>query len=99
MGKLLQELEGKSNRKAQFRTSIALILDDVPYTFEGKVEGQILGARTGEQGFGYDPIFQPDGFTTSFAEMSMSEKNKISHRGRAIAAMIHFLKQSVKGKR
>lgn len=98
MNKLLEELEGASNRAAQFRTAISLILDGKHYLFEGKVRGTILTEKRGEEGFGYDPIFQAEGYSKSFAEMSMDEKNKISHRGRAIGKMIQFLKEAVPGK-
>lgn len=90
--KLLAELNGKANRRAKFRTVISLILDGEEYLFEGSVSGTILTERHGKQGFGYDPVFQPDGFDRSFAELSMEEKNKISHRGKAIEKLICFLK-------
>lgn len=90
--KLLTELNGKANRRAKFRTVISLILDGEEYLFEGSVSGTILTERHGKQGFGYDPVFQPDGFDRSFAELSMEEKNKISHRGKAIEKLICFLK-------
>lgn len=89
--KLLSELDGKENRRARFRTVISLILDGEEYFFEGIVNGTILTERHGSNGFGYDPVFQPDGYTHSFAELSMEEKNKISHRGRAIEQLIRFL--------
>ncbi|NOR87775.1 MAG: non-canonical purine NTP diphosphatase [Bacteroidales bacterium] len=90
--KLLGELEGKQNRKAKFRTVISLILDGKEYHFEGEVKGEISQSRSGDEGFGYDPIFIPDGYQTSFAEMSLDEKNKISHRGRAVAKLVEFLR-------
>lgn len=89
--KLLAELEGKTNRRAKFRTVISLILDGKEHLFEGSVTGTILTERHGSQGFGYDPVFQPDGFDRSFAELSMEEKNKISHRGKAVEKLICFL--------
>lgn len=89
--KLLAELNGKTNRRAKFRTVISLILDGKEYLFEGSVSGTILTERHGKQGFGYDPVFQPDGFERSFAELSMEEKNKISHRGKAVEKLIRFL--------
>jgi len=89
--KLLSELEGKENRRARFRTVISLILDGEEYTFEGIVNGTILTERHGSHGFGYDPVFQPDGYNCSFAELSMEEKNKISHRGKATEQLIRFL--------
>lgn len=91
MRKVLQELEGAPHREARFRTVIALIIGDKEYLFEGKVEGTILTEKQGCTGFGYDPIFQPEGFTQSFAEMHINEKNKISHRGRAVAKLCDFL--------
>jgi len=91
MNKVLSELQNTSNRKARFRTVISLILDGNEYQFEGIVNGQILAQKVGKKGFGYDPIFQPDGFSKSFAQLTMKEKNKISHRGMAIQKMIEFL--------
>lgn len=93
MKKVLREMEGISDRKACFRTVIALIQGKEEHLFEGRVDGKILTAQQGEAGFGYDPIFQPEGFDLSFAEMPMDEKNKISHRGRAIQQLIAFLKE------
>lgn len=89
--KLLSELEGKENRCARFRTVISLILNGQEHFFEGIVSGTILTERHGSNGFGYDPVFQPDGYDCSFAELSMDEKNKISHRGRATEKLIQFL--------
>lgn len=89
--KLLNALEGKTNRRASFRTVIALILDGKEYLFEGSVSGVILKEETGTDGFGYDPIFRPDGYEQSFAEMSMEDKNTISHRGRATRKLVEFL--------
>lgn len=91
MQKLLSKLENKSNRKAQFRTVIALNLNDEQFLFEGICKGEILTEKQGEKGFGYDPIFKPEGFTTSFAEMTSKEKNSISHRGIAIQQLVSFL--------
>jgi len=91
MQKLLENLKGKNNRKAQFRTSISLIIDGKETLFEGSVKGHILEKKQGDEGFGYDPIFMPEGYTISFAEMDMKEKNKISHRGRATAKLVDFL--------
>jgi len=91
MKKLLKELEGKSNRKAQFRTAIALNINEKQYIFEGICKGTILNQKQGESGFGYDPIFMPDGFNKSFAEMNMIEKGTISHRGKAIEKLVSFL--------
>lgn len=95
MQKLLSEMKGKSDRSALFRTVVALILDGKEYIFEGIVEGDIMEERSGSQGFGYDPIFRPTGFSKNFAEMSKEEKNRISHRGRAIQALANFLKNKV----
>lgn len=82
--KLLRELEGKSNRKARFRTVISLIVDGVERQVEGIVEGKIATSEAGAEGFGYDPLFIPDDYDRTFAEMSAEEKNAISHRGRAV---------------
>jgi XTP/dITP diphosphohydrolase len=92
MKKLLSELENKTNRNAQFRTSICLNIDTKQFIFEGICKGEILTKKQGEKGFGYDPIFKPNKYDTSFAEMSSKEKNKISHRGIAIQELVKFLK-------
>jgi len=92
MQKLLAELDGKASRKADFRTVIAFVTDTGVQYFEGKVDGQILTERRGEGGFGYDPLFQPDGYGQTFAEMPAEEKNKVSHRARAIAKFADYLK-------
>ena len=92
MEKVLQEMQGKTDRQAQFRTVIALILNGEEHCFEGRVSGEILNAPQGKAGFGYDPVFRPDGYKESFAEMAMDEKNKISHRGRAVEKLTEFLK-------
>ena len=84
-------MEGQKNRSARFRTVISLILDGEEYSFEGKVVGEILYQKTGIDGFGYDPIFKPTGYDQSFAEMTMKQKNEISHRGIAVKKLIHFL--------
>jgi XTP/dITP diphosphohydrolase len=89
--KLLLLLGDNPNRKAQFRTLIALILKGREYIFEGKVKGNILTERRGKEGFGYDPVFMPDGSSLTFAEMDLSEKNKISHRARAFEKLRKFL--------
>ena len=91
MKKVLQKLSGEENRKARFRTVISLFLNDKEYQFEGIVEGNILKERRGADGFGYDPIFEPEGYDLSFAEMDMTEKNKISHRGKAVQKLVDFL--------
>ncbi|WP_018358842.1 RdgB/HAM1 family non-canonical purine NTP pyrophosphatase [Porphyromonas levii] len=90
--KLLGELQGITNRKARFRTVIALVLDGEKYYFEGEVKGEITEDLKGKDGFGYDPIFLPEGFNETFAEMSEEEKNSISHRGRATQKLIEFLR-------
>ncbi|WP_075343603.1 non-canonical purine NTP diphosphatase [Tenacibaculum agarivorans] len=92
MNKLLNSLKTKENRKARFRTSICLNLNGEQFLFDGICKGNILTQKQGEKGFGYDPIFQPEGFIKSFAEMSSNEKNKISHRGLAIQELVKFLK-------
>lgn len=91
MQKLLSELKDKENRKAQFRTAVALNLNDEKFLFEGICKGDILTEKQGKKGFGYDPIFKPEGYNLSFAEMSSEEKNKISHRGIAIHKLVAFL--------
>lgn len=90
---LLHKLEGSENRQARFRTVIALILDGKEHLFEGICEGRIIAAPKGSEGFGYDPIFVPDGSENTFAEMGMAEKNKFSHRKKAVAQLVTFLKQ------
>ena len=89
--KLLFEMEGQRNRNACFRTVISLVLNGKEYSFEGQVEGEILDQKTGADGFGYDPIFKPIGFDQSFAQMTMAQKNEISHRGMAVKKLLHFL--------
>lgn len=91
MAKLLDELKNKSNRKAQFRTVIALVLRDEEFVFEGICKGQITKEKEGTEGFGYDPIFKPEDSNETFAEMTMEEKGRISHRGKAILNLVHFL--------
>lgn len=95
MRKLLHELEGKENRRAQFRTVIALIEQKdgkpVAHTFEGKIEGHISDEKRGTSGFGYDPIFVPEGYEQSFAELGNEIKNKISHRARSVARLAEYL--------
>ena len=90
--KLLSKLGDNKNRKARFRTVASLILDEKEYLFEGICEGKIITERKGQKGFGYDPVFVPDGSDKTFAEMSMEEKNKFSHRKKAVDKMISFLK-------
>ena len=91
MSKILNKLQGKENRKAQFRTAIALILNEEEHLFEGKVDGHISEDRQGDEGFGYDPIFLPENDQRSFAQMSMEEKGEISHRGRAVKKLVEYL--------
>ena len=95
MAKLLAKLGGKSDRRARFRTVIALIEggQEEPKLFEGIVTGEITADRRGGEGFGYDPIFRPDGHAETFAEMGHEMKNKISHRARAVAKLVEYLKQ------
>lgn len=90
---LLKKLEGNSDRRAQFRTSITLILDGRVHQFNGIAAGTIAQTPSGEKGFGYDPIFIPDGFSQTFAQMSAEQKNNISHRGRALQELAVFLKK------
>ncbi len=92
INKMLGEMEGKTNRRACFRTVICLMEKGVPRYFEGRVDGEILTERHGKEGFGYDPIFMPDRFAVSFAEMPLEVKNHISHRGRAVAKLVAYLK-------
>lgn len=88
---LLSRLAGIADRKAHFTTVIALTEGDEVKVFEGRVDGEILTERDGDGGFGYDPVFRPDGFTASFASMTPEEKNAISHRGRATARLLEYL--------
>ena len=92
MQKLLKELEGKENRKAQFRTAICLIIEGKEYLFEGIVKGKIIEEKRGGAGFGYDPIFVPEGYDQTFAELGNDIKNTISHRARAVEKLCTFLK-------
>lgn len=91
MKKLLSEMQDKENRKARFRTVICLIEDGKEHFFEGIVNGSIIRERKGGDGFGYDPIFMPDGYSETFAEMGNDEKNKISHRARAVQKLCEYL--------
>ena len=92
MQKLLKELEEKENRKAQFRTAICLIMEGKEYLFEGIVKGHIIEEKRGGAGFGYDPIFVPEGYDQTFAELGNDVKNTISHRARAVEKLCTFLK-------
>lgn len=90
---VLDKLGDTAKRTARFKTVISLIIDGEEFLFEGSVEGNITQSRSGSGGFGYDPIFQPDGYSISFAEMSADEKNRISHRAKATEKLISFLKE------
>ena len=91
--KLLRKLKRVRDRSAQFRTVIVLLMDGKMQEFEGVCRGSITTERSGSQGFGYDPIFRPQGYDVTFAEMSMEEKNAISHRGKAVRALVEYLKE------
>ena len=91
MDLLLKNLSGKKNRKASFRTVVTLILEGEVKQFEGVIKGEITEAISGQQGFGYDPIFIPEGYNKTFAEMTLAEKNTISHRALAIQKLVSFL--------
>lgn len=91
MKKLLKELEGENDRRAQFRTVICLIEDGKEHFFEGIVKGGIIEEKRGASGFGYDPVFVPEGYEETFAEMGIEEKNRISHRARAVRQLCSYL--------
>lgn len=91
---VLTKLKNKSNRNSRFKTIISLIIDGKSVNFEGVVEGKITEEKKGTNGFGYDPIFQPNGYSSTFGEMSLKEKNKISHRSIAINKMVQYLKEN-----
>jgi XTP/dITP diphosphohydrolase len=91
MNLLLQKMQSETNRKAHFKTVIALIWEGEEYLFEGICKGSILHEKRGKDGFGYDPIFVPEGYEKSFAEMTISEKSAISHRGKAVESLVLFL--------
>lgn len=93
---LLRNLAGKENRRARFRTVVALIFGGREYLFEGVVEGQIIDRETGHEGFGYDPLFRPDGYDRTFAQMTTEEKNAVSHRARAVRKLATFLHEYVR---
>ena len=90
---VLKKMEGQTNRKARFRTVISLIRGEENFLFEGVINGLIRAEPTGVQGFGYDPVFEPEGYDQTFAEMSMEQKNQISHRALAMKKLIAFLKE------
>ena len=92
MKKVLAEMKEIKNRKARFRTVISLVIDGKEQQFEGAVEGHILEEKHGDEGFGYDPVFQPNGYQQSFAEMNLEMKNQISHRGLAVEKLVAHLK-------
>lgn len=92
---LLERLAGVENRRARFRTVIALLIGGEEHLFEGIVEGAIIDRETGDEGFGYDPLFRPDGFERTFAQMTTEEKNAISHRGRAVRRLAEYLKTHI----
>jgi XTP/dITP diphosphohydrolase len=94
--KLLRKLQNKDNRKAAFRTSICLVENGKALFFEGKVEGHIINERHGKMGFGYDPVFVPNGYSKTFAEMDLDEKNKISHRSLATNKLLKYLNENTK---
>ncbi len=94
--KILGEMKGTINRDSVFRTIISLVIDGNEFQFQGEVEGQIITEKWGEMGFGYDPIFLPDGYEKSFAQMNIEEKGAISHRGIAVKKLIQFLENSIK---
>ena len=95
MEKLLKKLINKKNRKARFKTVIALVLNNKLHHFEGIVNGTIAHSKKGDKGFGYDPIFVPEGYKKSFAELSLNEKNEISHRSIAVKKLINFIKNQL----
>lgn len=92
MARVLERMANMTNRKARFRCVISLVIDGKENQFEGIVEGHILREKRGKDGFGYDPIFMPDGYSLSFAEMSSDNKNQISHRGRAVEQLVDYLR-------
>lgn len=94
MDKLLKELSNKDSRAAQFKTVIALHLNGAFHEFTGLCRGKIINEKRGDQGFGYDPIFQPKGYESTFSQMDLSLKNQIGHRGKAIRKLIDFLKSN-----
>ena len=96
--KLLAELQGENNRKARFRTVIALMIGESSRYFEGEIKGTITLSEKGTNGFGYDPVFVPDGYEQTFAEMSAEEKNRISHRATAVRNFTDYLNEVMKGK-
>ena len=98
MDRLLRELEGSDDRRARFRTVIAFVAEGVEHTVEGEVRGHIVEAPRGNSGFGYDPVFQPEMSTLTFAEMDAKTKNAISHRGQAIWKLVRWLAEDQRGR-
>ena len=94
MNKVLEKMKGVSHRQARFRTVITLLIKDEIKIFDGVVEGEIMESKSGNSGFGYDPIFRPKGYSKTFAELSLEVKNKISHRGIASRKLIAYLKEN-----
>ncbi|MCX6258218.1 MAG: non-canonical purine NTP diphosphatase [Bacteroidia bacterium] len=97
MNRVLEEMKTMTNRRSRFRTAISLIIGGKEYLFQGEIKGEILTEKRGSSGFGYDPVFKPDGYNKTFAELPLEEKNRISHRGRAIAKLADFLKNQAGG--
>jgi XTP/dITP diphosphohydrolase len=95
MNLVLDKLQNSINRKARFKTAISLIINGEEHLFEGVCNGEITKGKSGNKGFGYDPIFKPNGHNVTFADMSLDEKNKISHRGKAVKLLVDFLKDMV----
>lgn len=95
MEKLLKNLSGKKNRKARFKTVIALIKNNQTFCFEGQIEGRIIDKARGNAGFGYDPVFVPNGYVQTFAEMGADEKNRISHRAKAVKKLTDFFQTEI----
>ena len=93
IAKLMRNMEGKANRYAQFRTVICLLLNGAEHVFEGVCRGRITEVRSGNRGFGYDPVFSPEGFDKTFADMPLEIKNTVGHRGKAVAQLIKFLSE------
>jgi len=91
--KLLLEMGGTADRRARFRTVIALVLEGTEHHFEGLIEGEIISEPSGSKGFGYDPVFRPSGYPNTFAEMDLVDKNRISHRAKAVRKLAQFLKE------
>jgi XTP/dITP diphosphohydrolase len=94
MQRVLEKMHGETHRTARFRTVIALIVDGKEHLFEGIVNGEILTEQHGSEGFGYDPLFRPEGYSCTYAEMPLSEKNHLSHRGRAVRKLVDFLQKN-----